>query len=229
MAIVNLRNPKIIRELGFTSKFFRYFNESPELIRHLSTFANVPLCAHPMTTNYSQINFGEAPREGEDHTKPADVWHLDSVDYVLVVMLTDGFEGGKLLVSDMDANQAMEKNRTNDFLSELARYGIFMQGSRIAHAVSPLTAGSTRITAVNSYASRDVMRFDRPSIYNALSMNHTKGVYNPDYLRHIAVRCMWKLEHLVKNSSYDCPDQGEEILDLVIDQLAMTRRLIKGG
>jgi len=236
LAIETARNPKIIRGLGFTSKFVRGFNESPELLHHLSTFANVPLCAHPMTTNYSQINFGEAPREGEDHAKPADVWHLDSVDYVLVVILTDKFEGGELLVSDMDANQAMEKIRANEFLSELASankypepgYGIFMQGSRIAHAVSPLTAGSTRITAVNSYASRDIMRIDRPSIYNALSMNHAKEVYDPDYLRHIAVRCMWKLEHLVKNPSYGCPHQGEEILDLVIDQLTMARRLIKG-
>ena len=40
--------------LGFTSKFVQDFNESSELLQHLSTFANVPIAAHPMTTHYSQ-------------------------------------------------------------------------------------------------------------------------------------------------------------------------------
>lgn len=236
MAIVTPRNPKIIRGLGFTSKFVKELNESPVLLDHLSTFANIPVCAHPMTTNYSQINYGESPKEGEGSAKAADVWHLDSVDYVLVIMLTDGFTGGELLVSNMDPNQAMERIRADDLPSELTTankypkpgYGIFMQGSRIAHAVSPLTGGPTRITAVSSFTSRDTMRVDRPSIYNALSMNHTKQVYDPDYLRNIATRCMWKLEHLVKNPSYDCPERGERVLNLVIDQLTMARRLMKG-
>ena len=237
MAIITPRNPKIIRGLGFTSDFVRSFNESPELLNHLSTFANVPICAHPMTTNYSQINFGEAPREGEEHAKPADVWHLDSVDYVLVVMLTEGFEGGELLVSNMDPNQAMTKIRANELPSELTTANkypkpgyaiVFMQGCRIAHAVAPLTGGPSRITAVNSYASMDITRIDRPSIYNALSVNHTKEVYDPDYLRHIAVRCMFKLEDLAKNPSYDCPEKGEAVLDLIIDQLTLARSLMKG-
>lgn len=237
MAIVTPRNPKIIRGLGFTSDFVREFNQSPELLSHLSTFANVPICAHTMTTNYSQINFGEPPKEGEESAKPADVWHLDSVDYVLVVVLTDGFEGGELLVSSMDPNQAMTKIRANELPSELTvankypkpGYGIFMQGSRIAHAVSPLTGGSSsRVTAVNSYTSMDISRVDRPSIYTALSVNHTKDVYDPDYLRHVALRCGWKLDELVKNPSYDCPEKGEAVLDLVIEQLTLARSLMKG-
>jgi len=236
MAIITPRNPKIIRGLGFTSTFVRSFNESPELLKHLSGFANVPICAHTMPTNYSQINYGDAPQKGEEHAKPADVWHLDSVDYVLVVMLTEGFEGGELLVSNMDPNQAMAKIRANVLPPELTvgnkypkpGYGIFMQGCRIAHAVSPLTGGSTRITAVNSYSSMDISRIDRPSIYNALSVNHTKAVYDPDYLRHIAVRSMWKLEDLVNNPSYDCPEKGGAVLDLVISQLTQARSLMNG-
>jgi len=236
MAIITPRNPKIIRGLGFTSNFVRAFNESPILLQHLSKFANVPICAHSMTTNYSQINFGEPPKEGHENAKPADVWHLDSVDYVLVVMLTDGFEGGELLVSNMDPNQAMEKIQRNQLPTELTTknkypkpgYGIFMQGCRIAHAVSPLTGGNARITAVNSYSSRNISRIDRPSIYNALSVNHTKEVYDPDYLRHIAVRCIWKLEDLAKNPSYGSPEKGKAVLDLVIEQLEKARSLMRG-
>jgi len=236
MAIVTPRNPKIIRGLGFTSKWVQDFNESPVLLDHLSKLANVPICAHGMSTNYSQINYGEAPKEGEKAAKSADTWHLDSVDYVLVVMLSDGFEGGELLVSNMDPNLSMERIRRNDLPSELTSankypgpgYGIFMQGSRIAHSVAPVTKGNTRLTAVNSYSSMNAMRIDRPSIYNALSMNHTKEVYDPDYLRHVSVRCMWKLEQLVKKPTYDDPEKGEEILNLVIDQLTLAKRLMQG-
>ena len=161
MAIETPRNPKIIRGLGFTSKFVQDFNESPEFLHHLSTFANVPIAAHPTTTHYSQINFGNPPKEDETEAKPADIWHLDSVDYVLVVMLTDGFEGGELLVSNMDPNLSMECIQKDALppesilknVYEKPGYGIFMQGSRIAHSVAPVLSGSTRITAVNSYVS----------------------------------------------------------------------------
>jgi len=236
MSITTKRNPEIIRGLAFASKFVRDYNESPELLRHLSKFANVPLAAHPMTTNYSQINYGEPPEEGETAGKAADVWHVDSVDYVLVLMLTGEFEGGELLVSTMDPKQAIERIATNDLPEELISkniypgpgYGIFMQGSRIAHAVAPLTGGKSRITAVNSYASCDSMRIDRSSIYHALSRNHTKEVYDPDYLRNVAWRCMGKLNHLVTDPQYDNPKGGEDILDLVIDQLTSARSLMKG-
>jgi len=236
MAICTPRNPKIIRGLGFTSQFVKDFNESKEVLNHLGTFANVPIAAHPMTTNYSQINYGEPPNEDEEDAKPADVWHLDSVDYVLVVMLTDGFEGGELLVSNMDPNIAMERIRANDLPDDLTSkikytapgYGVFMQGCRIAHAVGAVTKGSTRLTAVSSYASCDALRIDRPSIYNALSQNHTKEVYDPDYLRNMAWRVRGKLDYLISNPTYDNPKDGEKVLDLAIEQLIMARRLMKG-
>ena len=72
------------------------------------------------------------------------------------------------------------------------------------------------------------MRIDRPSIYNALAHNHRKEVYDPDYLRTIAWRCAGKLNHLVNYPSFDDPKEGEELLDLVIDQLCTARALMKG-
>lgn len=236
-AISTARNPKIIRSLGYISKFVRDLNESNELLDHLSTLANVSVAPHPMVTNYSQINFGEPPADKSSAAAPADIWHLDSVDYVLVILLTEGFEGGELLVSNMDPTQAMARIRANDLPDELTSrikypkpgYGIFMQGSRIAHAVAPLTGGnSTRITSVSAYSSRDAFRIDRPSIYNALAQNHTKDVYDPDYTRNIAWRCKGKLEYLVKNPQFDNLDKSDEVLKLVIDQLVMARKFMKG-
>lgn len=236
MAISTPRNPKIIRGLGHKSHFVRDFNESPELLSHLSKFANIDIAAHPLTTNYSQINFGDPPKDAATAGVPADRWHLDSVDYVLVIMLSDGFEGGELLVSNMDPNQAMEKVKMDTLPDELTSrvkftpgYGVFMQGSRIAHAVAPLTGGvAPRISVVNSYVSRDALRVDRPSIYNSLAINHSPATYNPEFLRHVAWRCMGKLDYLVKNPNFDSPQDGEDLLDLVIEQLSMAKRLMKG-
>lgn len=243
LTISTPRNPKFIRALAYTSKFVRDLNECDEMLDHLSKFANVDIAPHPMVTNYSQINYGEPPEEVEDGSggtvpaAPADVWHLDSVDYVLVIMLTEGFEGGELLVSNMDPNQAMERIRANDLPDELtsrikypkAGYGIFMQGCRIAHAVAPLTGGKTqRITAVNSYSSRDSFRIDRPSIYNALSQNHSKDVYDSEYLRSIAWRCRGKLDYLIENPQFEDLDRADDILGVIIDQLSLARRLMKG-
>jgi len=242
LSICTPRNPKIIRALGYVSKFVRDLNESPILLDHLSSLANVDIAPHPMVTNYSQINFGEPPKKKESGSgisvgEPADVWHLDSVDYVLVIMLTEEFEGGELLVSNMDPNQAMERVRANNLPHNLTSrikypkvgYGIFMQGSRIAHAVAPVTGGTVpRITAVNSYASRDAFRIDRPSIYNALAQNHTKQVYDAEYTRSIMWRCKSKLEYLIDNPQFDDREKSDHILKLVIDQLTMARRLMRG-
>jgi hypothetical protein len=237
LSICTPRNPKIIRALGYVSKFVRDLNESQVLLDHLSSFANVDIAPHPMVTNYSQINFGEPPTDQNSSAIPADVWHLDSVDYVLVIMLTDGFDGGELLVSNMDPNQAMDRVRANNLPNEYtslikypkAGYGIFMQGCRIAHAVAPLTGGSTpRITAVNSYSSRDSFRVDRPSIYNALAQNHRKEVYDAEYARNIAWRCKGKLEYLIENPQFEDAEKTDHILKLVIDELTMARSLMKG-
>ena len=48
------------------------------------------------------------------------------------------------------------------------------------------------------------------------------------YLQTIAWRCAGKLNHLVRCPSYDDPKEGEELLDLVIDQLCTARDLMKG-
>ena len=44
----------------------------------------------------------------------------------------------------------------------------------------------------------------------------------------IVLQCMWKLDDLVKNPSYDCPKKGEAVLDLVIEQLTLVKSLMKG-
>lgn len=61
----------------------------------MSSFVGEPAVAHSMPSNYSHINIGE-PNSG----LPVDRWHIDSVDFVLICLLSDpeGMEGGELQV-----------------------------------------------------------------------------------------------------------------------------------
>ena len=92
------RAAKALRGLGYRSQFIRDFNSCPVIRAHLSQMAGTPLGPHHMPMNLSQTNFGEIGAN-----KPVDQWHIDSVPYVMVLLLSDatGMEGGKLQVANM--------------------------------------------------------------------------------------------------------------------------------
>ena len=107
--------------------------------------------------NIAQINFGNV---GEK--RPVDRWHLDSVPYVMVVLLSDATDmvGGKLKVARIeDPQEALRQVLAEDVdpaALESVNYpgpghAIFMQGSRIAHTATPvISAREPRLTLVNS-------------------------------------------------------------------------------
>ncbi|GMI07854.1 hypothetical protein TrRE_jg1387, partial [Triparma retinervis] len=164
------RAAKSLRGLGYRSKFIRDLNYSPSVLSHLSKMSGCPLGPHNMPSNLSQTNFGEIGSK-----KPVDVWHIDSVDYVLVILLSDptGMVGGELQVARLnggDAALAIQKiNREGISEEEMdvasypgEGYGILMQGSRIAHSVSEVKeARERRLTVVNSYHNANPFKEDK--------------------------------------------------------------------
>ena len=72
------------RGAGYRSKFIRDFCDSPELTRHLSKIAKVTLGRHSVPAVACGINY--AP---DDITKAIDTWHVDSVSFDVVMMLSD--------------------------------------------------------------------------------------------------------------------------------------------
>ena len=101
-----------------------------------------------MPMNFSHVNIG-MPGTG----KKVDQWHLDSVGYVLVIMMSDTKDmvGGELqvLTRDRDDN-ALEilNSQTDSYTPEeiisvnyaSAGRGIFMQGSHIFHQVTSVVS-----------------------------------------------------------------------------------------
>jgi hypothetical protein len=166
------RTPLCLRGLGYVSPFVRDLNLSPEVTGLLESFAMDPLCAHTMPMNYSQINVGLI---GGD--RPVDAWHVDSVDYVMVVMLSDSrdMDGGRLEVvmrPTAEALELMEIRKGKLLESELmnvkypaAGWACFMQGCKMLHHVTPVkSAREPRLTLINSYVSRQVFKSDSTKV-----------------------------------------------------------------
>jgi len=136
-------------KLKITIKLFYFFLICNFDNIRLKSYAGKKLSSHAMPMNFSHINIG-IPGTG----KKVDQWHLDSVGYVLVVMMseTKDMVGGELqvLTRDRDDN-ALEilNSQTDSYTPEeiisvnyaTAGRGIFMQGSHIFHQVTAVVSG----------------------------------------------------------------------------------------
>jgi len=224
--------PKCIRGLGYRSKFVRDFNYSKPLLNHLSSCAGIGVGPHDMGMNLSQVNFGEIGGG------VVNAWHLDSVPFVMVILLSDhrDMEGGELLVARLgDPHKALEMIRADTIDPAMidrvnypgAGYAIFMQGSQIAHAVTSVTAArERRLTCVNSYQSLNPFSLDR-TVYRTFSSSD--GDAPPfEFARHVAWRVRGQLDYLLRKVENGSGGHGEvtEILRDAAAELERARGLV---
>jgi hypothetical protein len=78
------RAPKVLRGLGYRSDFVRDLAYSPQLHECLSSLCGEAVWPHNHPMNIAHTNFGEPGGAAK-----VDDWHLDSVDYVLVLIISD--------------------------------------------------------------------------------------------------------------------------------------------
>ena len=103
------RSAKALRGMCYRSQFMTDFNYCDEVLAHFSKIAGTPLGPHHMSMNIGQVNIGAI-----GSSRPVDNWHIDSVPYVCVLLLSDAtdMEGGKLLVAMLgDASESIDKIR----------------------------------------------------------------------------------------------------------------------
>jgi hypothetical protein len=213
--------------------------------------AGCPLGPHHVPSNLSQTNFGEI---GGD--KPVDVWHIDSVDYVMVLLLSDAtdMEGGELQVARLNGGDpalAIEQINAEGIAEEdmdVATYpgpgyAIFMQGSRIAHAVTPVTAArEPRLTVVNSYHSLNPFVEDKTRFVTYKDVDGFDTA-RYEYARHKAWRVQGQLDFLMKGNVggaggaetgageeglFADPETVLEVLDRAAAELKQARDLVSG-
>jgi hypothetical protein len=228
------RVPKLLRGLGYFSDFVRDFTYCPELLGLLGKCAGDDLWPHDMHMNIAQINFGQI---GE--SRKVDQWHLDSVPYVMVLLLSDGNDmvGGELQVARIDDPQdALRQVQSNSVSPEQidtvrypdAGYAIFMQGSRIAHSVTPVEfAREPRLTLVNSYQPLNPFAPCK-TVYRTFKYTDPDEVHPSEITRHYAWRVQGQLQKLIRNPMWGDTESIQQLLKNAAEELQHARALVTG-
>ena len=156
-----------IRGAGYRSQFMRDFCESPELLDFLSEIAGARLARHSVPAVACAINY--AP---EDISRGVDSWHVDSVSFDAVILLSDpnSFKGGEFqyflggkkegaqilgVTGEEGASTELPPHRicTVDFPD--AGFGFLQQGNILFHRACRLLEKAERITLVPSFVVAD--------------------------------------------------------------------------
>eukprot|EP00930_Biecheleria_cincta_P046624 TRINITY_DN32174_c0_g1_i1.p1 TRINITY_DN32174_c0_g1~~TRINITY_DN32174_c0_g1_i1.p1 ORF type:complete len:844 (+),score=131.65 TRINITY_DN32174_c0_g1_i1:147-2678(+) len=225
---------KSIRGLAYRSNFVRDYVYSKEVLDFLAQMTREPLTPHGLQMNGGHVNLSVPGQEF------VDTWHLDSVPYVLVLMLSDPstFQGGELQVARYaNPKEALEEIKTNGLKSapkELiespkfpaAGYGVLLNGSKLAHCVRSVTEGN-RISMINSYSPQDVFAADETK-YSHFRAVDPAEVYPIETARHLAWRAQGQLNYLLNADDWGDRETCTRIFDQAEAELARARTLLNG-
>ncbi|MDG2474872.1 MAG: hypothetical protein P8M50_06280 [Paracoccaceae bacterium] len=218
------------RGAGYRSKFIRDFCDSPELAKHLSTIAKVTLGRHSVPAVACGINY--AP---DDITKAVDTWHVDSVSFDVVMMMSNPLliKGGEFQIFNgtkeegrdllgisgeegVDASLPQERITSIPFPS--AGYGFLQQGSMIFHRACRLLEKADRTTMIPSF---EILPRSAQDDTNSINMSgwSDPGIC-PELARHEISRASARLEELLEQVSLkDHPSDLVRKIDRAVNKL----------
>ena len=195
------------RGAGYRSQFIRDFCDSPELAAHLSAIAGIPLGRHSVPAVACGINY--AP---EDISRAVDTWHVDSVAFDIVMMISDPtvLKGGEFqyfhgtkqegqallgISGEEGVDTALPKGRVITIPFPDAGFCFMQQGTMIFHRACRLLERADRITMVPSF---EVLPANAPDSTNTLNMADwdDPGIC-PELARHEIWRTQARLESLL--------------------------------
>ena len=218
------------RGAGYRSKFIRDFCDSPELAKHLSTIAKVRLGRHSVPAVACGINY--AP---DDITKAVDTWHVDSVSFDVVMMMSDPslIKGGEFQIFNGTKEEGREilgisgeegvdvslpQERITNIPFPAAGYGFLQQGSMIFHRACRLLEKADRTTMIPSF---EVLPRSAQDDTNSINMSgwSDPGI-RPELARHEISRATARLEELLEKVSLkDDPRDLVRNIDRAINKL----------
>lgn len=201
------------RGAGYRSRFIRDFCDSPELAEHLSQIAGVSLGRHSVPAVACGINY--AP---EDLSRAIDSWHVDSVAFDIVMMITDPtiLKGGEFqyfhgtkeegqamlgISGEEGKDAALPPERVITVPFPEAGFGFMQQGNLIFHRACRLLERAERITLIPSF---EVLPPCAPDGTNTLNMTDwdDPGMC-PELARHEIWRATARLEQVLEEISLE--------------------------
>ncbi len=131
-----------LRGADLLSPFLNNMIRDRTFLLACSRLVGVPLIPHPLRIPTAQINYGSG------QGRPEIVrWHRDGMDYVFTIQLTghDDYEGGRFTYfrgrTDEFAGAVPGDPRIHEAPCGERGATLFLHGSRIFHAVTPVTDG----------------------------------------------------------------------------------------
>jgi hypothetical protein len=202
------RIPLCLRGMGYRSQFIRDMNTCPVTLKFLSDIAGTKLVPSDYETSWGHTNIGVIGRD-----LAVDQWHIDSVPFVLVILLSDmsNAKGGDLQVIKKSPYQAAFQRiaQTQNNIPEeevlTVNYpsqgcAIFMQGSHMVHHVTPVEyAKERRITVVNSYQAADPRYPDDTRL--GVFKNEPETCFY-EFARHRAIRARARLDEFLQQPKW---------------------------
>ena len=227
------RTPSFLRGLGYLSTAVREYSESPILIDICSKLARQPLGVHPVSMNMGHVNISKI---GENCV---DSWHVDSVEFVLIVILSDMTDivGGELQILNIpDASgNIFEDLKSNGVPEDLVHsisyiqpgHGIFMHGSKILHRVKGVIKGrDPRITMVTSFCSLDVFQPDCTR-YATFLISDPEDVASLEFARHKAWRIEGKMKYIMEKCNFDTgPKHLSRVFAEAAEEMIRTSKIL---
>lgn len=201
------RIPKLIRGVTFRSDFLNAMGHSPAILRHVSNLAGCELIYHPMKIH--QLHTNMKPNDTSNNysvKKNIDRWHCDSTPFVLIVFCTDPDEytGGTLQYFNgpkeegmriLSAGNGLPEDRVKNVGRQEKGFGVFMQGWRVFHQVTPVLTGDARTTVVFSFYPRNVLALEACShLSQTYAPVDPLYIIMPDWVRFRAWKAARRLE-----------------------------------
>uniref|UniRef100_A0A7S3H020 Fe2OG dioxygenase domain-containing protein n=1 Tax=Spumella elongata TaxID=89044 RepID=A0A7S3H020_9STRA len=205
------RIPKLIRGATFRSEFLNGMGHSSAVLRHVSLLAGCELIYHPMKIHQLHVNM--KPNDSSTSTnnpvkKNVDRWHCDSTPFVLIVFCTDPDEytGGTLQFFNgpkeeglriLTAGNGLPADRVKNVGRQDKGFGVFMQGWRVFHQVTPVLTGDARTTMVFSFYPRNVLALEACAhLSQTYAPVDPLYIIMPDWVRFRAWKAARRLEML---------------------------------
>lgn len=218
------------RGAGYRSQFIRDFCDSPELAAHLSAIVGVPLGRHSVPAVACGINY--AP---DDISRAVDTWHVDSVAFDIVMMITDPtiLKGGEFqyfhgtkqegqallgITGEEGVDTGLPEDQVVTIPFPEAGFGFMQQGTMIFHRACRLLERADRITMIPSF---EVLPANAPDSTNTLNMADwdDPGIC-PELARHEIWRTQARLESLLSEIALeDHPAELSARINAAIDRL----------
>lgn len=186
------------RGAGYRSRFIRDFCDSVDLAEHLGSIAGVQLGRHSVPAVACGINY--AP---EDIAQAVDTWHVDSVAFDMVMMISDPavIKGGEFQVFQGTKQEGQsllgirgEEGRDSELPAERvttvafpdAGYGFLQQGNMIFHRACRLLEKAERVTLIPSFEVLPASSRDATNSINMLEWT------DPGLEAELARREIWR-------------------------------------